>query len=115
MEQVEPTAPSGLPARIGAFRGFLSHVQAEMKKVTWPTRAELIKATRMVVILADLEDFSYKEIAEILDCPVGTVMSRLYRGRKLLEKALLRYARRHGYIRGGEPAKMRTRPKTPAA
>ena len=52
MEQAEPTAPSGLPARIGAFRGFLSHVQAEMKKVTWPSRAELIKATRMVVILA---------------------------------------------------------------
>jgi RNA polymerase sigma-70 factor (ECF subfamily) len=67
---------------------------------------------RMVVILADLEDFSYKEIAEILDCPVGTVMSRLYRGRKLLEKALLKYARLHGYIRGGEPTKMRTRPKT---
>jgi len=70
---------------------------------------------RMVVILADLEDFSYKEIAEILDCPVGTVMSRLYRGRKLLEKVLLRYARQHGYIRGGEPNKMRTRPKSPAA
>ena len=52
MEQAEPTAPSGLPARIGAFRAFLTHVQAEMKKVTWPTRAELIKATRMVVILA---------------------------------------------------------------
>ncbi|HEY7527962.1 MAG TPA: sigma-70 family RNA polymerase sigma factor [Candidatus Deferrimicrobiaceae bacterium] len=70
---------------------------------------------RMVVLLADLEDFSYKEIAEILDCPVGTVMSRLYRGRKLLEKALLKYARQHGYIRGGEPNKMRTRPKPPAA
>jgi RNA polymerase sigma-70 factor (ECF subfamily) len=70
---------------------------------------------RMVVILADLEDFSYKEIADILDCPVGTVMSRLYRGRKLLEKALLKYARQHGYIRGGEPNKMRTRPKNPAA
>ena len=66
---------------------------------------------RMVVILADLEDFSYKEIAEILECPVGTVMSRLYRGRKLLEKALLKYARKHGYIRGAEPTKMRTRPK----
>ena len=66
---------------------------------------------RMVVLLADLEDFSYKEIAEILDCPVGTVMSRLYRGRKLLEKALLKYARKHGYIRGAEPTKMRTRPK----
>jgi len=70
---------------------------------------------RMVVILADLEDFSYKEIAEILDCPVGTVMSRLYRGRKLLEKVLLRYARQHGYIRGAEPNKMRTRPKPSAA
>lgn len=70
---------------------------------------------RMVVILADLEDFSYKEIAEILDCPVGTVMSRLYRGRKLLEKSLLKYARQHGYIRGGEPNKMRTRPRNPAA
>ncbi len=70
---------------------------------------------RMVVVLADLEDFSYKEIAEILDCPVGTVMSRLYRGRKLLEKALLKYARLHGYIRGAEPNKMRTRPKPPAA
>jgi RNA polymerase sigma-70 factor (ECF subfamily) len=70
---------------------------------------------RMVVILADLEDFSYKEIADILDCPVGTVMSRLYRGRKLLEKALLKYARLHGYIRTGEPNKMRTRSKDPAA
>jgi RNA polymerase sigma-70 factor (ECF subfamily) len=70
---------------------------------------------RMVVILADLEDFSYKEIAEILDCPVGTVMSRLYRGRKLLEKTLLKYARQHGYIRKAEPNKMRTRPKPPAA
>jgi RNA polymerase sigma-70 factor, ECF subfamily len=64
---------------------------------------------RLVVILADLEDFSYKEIAKILDCPVGTVMSRLYRGRKLLESALLRYARQHGYLRDHEPAKMRTR------
>ncbi len=70
---------------------------------------------RMVVILADLEDFSYKEIAEILDCPVGTVMSRLYRGRKLLEKALLKYARKHGYIRGAEPTKMRTRPRPQSA
>ena len=47
---------------------------------------------RMVVILADLQEFSYREIAEILDCPVGTVMSRLFRGRKLLQKYLASYA-----------------------
>lgn len=44
---------------------------------------------RMVVILADLQEFSYKEIAEVLDIPVGTVMSRLFRGRKALQKALV--------------------------
>ncbi len=53
---------------------------------------------RMVVILADLQEFSYKEIAEILDCPVGTVMSRLYRGRKLLQKLLLSYAIEQGVV-----------------
>ena len=63
---------------------------------------------RMAVILADLEGFSYKEIAEILEVPLGTVMSRLYRGRKLLESEMLRYAREHGYLRNGEPSKMRS-------
>jgi len=55
---------------------------------------------RLVVILADLQEFSYKEIAEILDCPVGTVMSRLYRGRKLLQKNLLGYAVEQGVVHG---------------
>ena len=65
---------------------------------------------RMVVLLADLEGFSYKEIADILEVPVGTVMSRLYRGRRLLEAAMLEFARDHGYLReGDEPAKMRSR------
>jgi len=65
---------------------------------------------RMAVLLADLEGFSYKEIAEILEIPVGTVMSRLYRGRKLLEEALLVYARDHGYLRGdAAPVKRRSR------
>jgi RNA polymerase sigma-70 factor (ECF subfamily) len=65
---------------------------------------------RMVVLLADLENFSYKEIAEILEVPVGTVMSRLYRGRRLLEEAMLKYARNHGYLgQEEEPTKMRSR------
>lgn len=64
---------------------------------------------RIAITLADLEGFSYKEIAEILEVPLGTVMSRLYRGRKLLESAMLEYAREHGYLRDGAPAKMRTR------
>src|SRR5437879_2216543 len=53
---------------------------------------------RLVVILADLQEFSYKELAEILDCPVGTVMSRLYRGRKLLQKNLMSYAVEQGVL-----------------
>src|SRR5436305_15275921 len=64
---------------------------------------------RMVVIRADLEGFSYKEIADILEVPVGTVMSRLYRGRRLPEQAMLEFAREHGYLREGEPAKMRSK------
>jgi RNA polymerase sigma-70 factor (ECF subfamily) len=47
---------------------------------------------RLPVILADLEDLSYKEIADIMECPAGTVMSRLYRGRKMLQKQLSEYA-----------------------
>jgi RNA polymerase sigma-70 factor, ECF subfamily len=49
---------------------------------------ELPEQFRMAVLLADVEGFSYKEIAEILDIPIGTVMSRLHRGRKALQKAL---------------------------
>ncbi|MCA9555370.1 MAG: sigma-70 family RNA polymerase sigma factor [Myxococcales bacterium] len=53
---------------------------------------------RMVVILADIQGFSYKEIAEIVGCPVGTVMSRLFRGRRILQKHLYEYAIQEGII-----------------
>jgi RNA polymerase sigma-70 factor (ECF subfamily) len=56
---------------------------------------------RLAVVLADLEDFSYKEIAEIMDCPAGTVMSRLYRGRKILQGLLYDYAVEQGIIAPG--------------
>ncbi len=58
---------------------------------------------RMVVVLADLNDFSYKEIAHILDCPVGTVMSRLFRGRKMMRESLVELAYSRGIIRDREP------------
>jgi RNA polymerase sigma-70 factor, ECF subfamily len=55
---------------------------------------------RMAVLLADVEGFSYKEIAEILDIPIGTVMSRLHRGRKALQKALFEFATSRGLTSG---------------
>ncbi len=62
---------------------------------------------RMAVILADLEDFSYKEIAEIMECPAGTVMSRLFRGRKILQGLLRDYAVEQGIIQGEPQAEAR--------
>jgi RNA polymerase sigma-70 factor, ECF subfamily len=56
-------------------------------------------AYREAVILADLEGLTYKELAQVLDCPAGTVMSRLSRGRALLRQALIRFAKEHGYAK----------------
>jgi RNA polymerase sigma-70 factor (ECF subfamily) len=56
---------------------------------------------RQVVLLADVEGFSYREIAEILDIPVGTVMSRLFRARRKLQKGLYDFAVEAGYVREG--------------
>ena len=59
---------------------------------------ELPEDFRVPVLLSDVDGFSYKEIAEMLEIPIGTVMSRLHRGRKAMQKMLYEYARDRGLI-----------------
>lgn len=59
---------------------------------------DLPEQYRLAVLLADVEGFAYKEIAEILDIPIGTVMSRLHRGRKKLQEQLMDFGERRGYV-----------------
>ena len=63
---------------------------------------ELPEEFRLAVYFADVEGFSYKEVAEILSIPPGTVMSRLHRGRKLLRESLADYAKDRGYVKRGD-------------
>jgi RNA polymerase sigma-70 factor (ECF subfamily) len=60
---------------------------------------------RLAVILCDVEEFSYEEIAQIMGCPLGTVMSRLHRGRKLLQRALYNHAVSMGIVKETEAPK----------
>ena len=91
--------------RLGGLEGSTAGRSAEEEMLEHFTDDELKAAIeslpeyfRIVVLLADVEGFSYKEIAEITDVPIGTVMSRLHRGRKALEKALATYGLEHGLV-----------------
>jgi RNA polymerase sigma-70 factor, ECF subfamily len=65
---------------------------------------DLPESFRLPVLLADVQGFSYKEIAEMLDIPIGTVMSRLHRGRKAMQKSLYEYAEARGFAPRGSSA-----------
>ncbi len=64
---------------------------------------QLPKEFQLAVVLCDVEGLSYQEIAEVLDCPVGTVRSRIHRGRAVLQDLLRDYAQKTGYLREAKP------------
>jgi RNA polymerase sigma-70 factor (ECF subfamily) len=68
-----------------------SAVNADLGRLVRMAIEDLPPEFRLAVILADVEGYAYKEIAEIVGCPIGTVMSRLYRGRQLLQTTLRAY------------------------
>lgn len=63
---------------------------------------ELPPAFRVLIQMVDVEEMSYQEAADALEIPIGTVMSRLFRGRKLLQESLREHAVRQGYVRTRE-------------
>jgi RNA polymerase sigma-70 factor (ECF subfamily) len=73
-------------------------VQGEIRRALDALPADF----RLAVVLCDVEEFSYEEIAQMMGCPIGTVMSRLHRGRKLLQRALYNHAIALGVIKGEE-------------
>jgi RNA polymerase sigma-70 factor, ECF subfamily len=96
--------------RLAGAEGASAGRSAEDEVLDHITEAEVKEAIealpeqfRMAVLLGDVEGFSYKEIAEILDIPIGTVMSRLHRGRKALQKRLYDYGRQRGLVPEGSP------------
>jgi RNA polymerase sigma-70 factor (ECF subfamily) len=68
-----------------------SAVHADLGRLVRMAIEDLPPEFRLAVILADVEGYAYKEIAEMVGCPIGTVMSRLYRGRQLLQTTLRAY------------------------
>ena len=89
--QLAATAPSDNPEKELFAKIFDDDVKRAIE--------ELPEDFRLVVVLSFLEGFSYQEIADIADLQLGTVKSRLHRGRKLLQKALYDYAIKNGYIK----------------
>ncbi len=91
--------------RLGGLEAAAAGRSAEDELLDLLTEAEVKEALeslpeqfRMAVLMADVEGFSYKEIAAILDIPIGTVMSRLHRGRKGLQKRLYEFGLTRGLV-----------------
>jgi len=103
--EIEDVEDLYLYRRLGGLEGAAAGRSAEDEVLDLFTESEIKDAIealpeqfRMAVLLADVEGFSYKEIAEILDVPIGTVMSRLHRGRRSLQKTLYEFGRTRGLV-----------------
>jgi len=96
--------------RLGGLAGSTAGRSAEEEVLDHFTETDVKEAVeslpeqfRLAVLLGDVEGFSYKEIAQILDVPIGTVMSRLHRGRRALQKRLYDFGRQRGLVPVPEP------------
>ena len=87
---------TGQELNVGAEEEVLSHY---LDEDVYNALNELPPNFRMAVILADIEGLSYKEIAEALNIPIGTVMSRISRARRQLQRSLWKYAQDKGYVK----------------
>lgn len=97
--------------RLGSFETAAASLSAEEQFLDLFTDDEVKAALeglpenfRLPVLLADVDGFSYKEIAEMLDIPIGTVMSRLHRGRKAMQRALYEFAEERGIVTPPAPS-----------
>ncbi len=103
--EIEDVEDLYLYRRLGGLEGATAGRSAEEEVLDRFTDTDVKEALeslpesfRMTVLLADVEGFSYREIADIMEIPIGTVMSRLHRGRRALQKALLEFGMERGLV-----------------
>lgn len=94
-ENVKPSNPDDAHLTADTFESLLDDEVSQ-------AIAKLPEDFRTVIILTDIEGFTYEEVAEFVDCPIGTVRSRLHRARKMLYTELQGYAQEKGYLRSDE-------------
>ena len=101
LTELEERGPQGLDSNAwGSHHELLNTLdEARVSREVVDGFAKLPPDWRMIVLLVDVEELSYEEVSLVLDCPVGTVSSRLYRARKHLFESLAPFARQQGYTK----------------
>lgn len=89
--EIDQQQSQGLEIRDESYDPSLITERNDIKDALWKAISSLKDHEREIIILRDFQNMSYKEIAEVLDCPIGTVMSRLFNARKQLKEKMERY------------------------